>query len=506
MRRFSFPVSQRMMKRLALSIGVLGSIWVSSASAEIGGVHSDHFFRLITCPRLAQPVQVDGRLDEWDLSRAPIVLTQESVKQWGYQSPPVNGDADCSARALLAWDDRGLYFAADVTDDAVFGLPEAPTVPVKNMWEYEIWSEALAEPVPAGKRTTASLRIPVGTLRPAARVTLGVEIATADGKTVSATAPIRVVSSQVVKSVPPSANAWPGIAASGDPSRYALPSARDTVGRKQWPAVTKEDYYKLACALSTEEYRVPRQKSSKLRVAEFVRIRGYFARAGDGRIPRILTNSATLRRNAQLQRQKSPAQVAAEPHCWGYTLAIYALGRYVHDKDPAMLALTKAQMHASYLFEKQAAGKKDGGGVLLYADFWRWWFYICTLGQSTVGRVEKGSEAFYRNGPEGAAHKMLLTPPLSISGQWPASQGRGDIRSPTRSHRPHRPRCDFVGERNEPVDDRERRLVSLRCRGRCAVRLRQQPGAHPCNCPRSIAARTCCKEVLPRTARSASHG
>ena len=62
----------------------------------------------------------------------------------------------------------------------------------------------------------------------------------------------------MIKSVPPVANAWPGIAASGDPSRYALPSAHDTISRKQWPAVTKEDYYKLACALSTEEYRLPK--------------------------------------------------------------------------------------------------------------------------------------------------------------------------------------------------------------------------------------------------------
>jgi len=43
----------------------------------------------------------------------------------------------------------------------------------------------------------------------------------------------------------------------------------------------------------------------KLRVAEFVRIPGCLAGAGDLRSLRILTNSVTLRRDAQLQRHET---------------------------------------------------------------------------------------------------------------------------------------------------------------------------------------------------------
>jgi hypothetical protein len=54
-------------------------------------------------------------------------------------------------------------------------------------------------------------------------------------------------------------------------------------------------------------HAITRPGSLKLRVAEYVRIRGCFGRASDHRNLRILTNSATPRPNAQLQRRLSGA-------------------------------------------------------------------------------------------------------------------------------------------------------------------------------------------------------
>ena len=495
------------MKNGALLASVVLSTVCTGVWAEVVGTRSTDFFRLIPCPKRTAPVNVDGRLSEWDLSHAPIVLTAQSLKTWGSYAPPVDGDKDCSARASVAWDDRGLYLAASVTDDTISGLPDDAKAKVRAMWHYdgfmlmffptpalladrsryldraddidrmrqwglnyytpgktgrqhretvhyvtrksaegytieallpwkalgfaprlgdryrlniimpdsdddrgagstnwgqliwaaspgtahyseryaadvrlvdgrrvgaeivpakaqvmpdqvlefqvvadafvkgavfkrvfardaqrgEVWSATLGRPVPADKRTTLSVRVPADTFQANARLTLGAVIAPAGGSEMVVSVPVQVVSSEVVKQSPPDTGGWPSIGASGDPSRYALPSAHHTYSRKRWKPVTREDYYKLACSLSREEYRVP---------------------------------------------TKPAKEVAATPNCWAWFNAVYSLARYVHDKDPKMLALTKAMMHATYLYEKGVVGKRAGGGILSYADTWRWWFYM----------------------------------------------------------------------------------------------------------------------------------
>jgi len=496
-----------MRARIVVLACVAAVTFSASAGAEVVGVRSADFYRLVPCPKLSAPVTVDGRLDEWDLSAAQIVLTEKSLKRWGGYEPPVKGDADASGRASIGWDAKGLYFAAEVTDDTIAGLPADPKAKVKAMWNYDgfmlmffptpalvadtsrhldrpedidrmrqwglnyyepgakgrqhreqvhyvtrktasgytlearlpwkalgfsprvgdryrlniimpdsddalgagstnwgqliwagssatahypqryaadvrlmdsrrvgaeivpattdispgrptefqvivdalaaggrfreafardaegksVWSEGLAQALPANKRTTLSMRIPAGTLKPETALVLGATIATSGGKEVTVSVPISVGSAEVVRSGPPSPRDRATISATADPSRYALPSSRRVYSRKQWKPVTREDYYKLACELSNEPYRVPTDP---------------------------------------------PEQVAAKPHCWAWFNAIYSLARYVHDKDPRMLAMTKAMMRATYEFEKQVAGKREGGGVLSYADVWRWWFYM----------------------------------------------------------------------------------------------------------------------------------
>ncbi len=478
---------------------------VIPVSAQIVGLRSAPLTRFIPCPRPAKLVTVDGYLKEWDLTRAPIILSQESLKTWGYSDPPITSDQDASARALLAWDDKGMYFAGDVTDNAVIGLP-APNEKRGPMWQYdgfmlmffptpalladkaryldrpddigrmrqwglnyhepggqgrqhreeityvtrktdrgyvveallpwkalgfaprvgdryrlniimpdhdettpyapgwgqliwasgptntttgeryaaevrllddrkvgaeivpartqvttdeavelqvladalapgakfqqvtakdaqgkELWRETVGRELPANERTTLSARIPAGTL-PEGIVTLAAVVVPAGGKETTPSVPIKVTSAQVIQQVAIPGE-WPEISASADPSRYALPGADQVYLRRQWAPVTKEDYYHLAVALSGDPNRLP---------------------------------------------AKPPEEVAAGPHPWGYMNAVYALGRYVHDQDPQMLAMTKAIMQSSYMYEKKVAGADppDSTGVLSYAELWHWWFYL----------------------------------------------------------------------------------------------------------------------------------
>ncbi|MFQ6096572.1 MAG: sugar-binding protein, partial [Armatimonadota bacterium] len=63
-------------------------------------------------PRLA--VKVDGDLSEWERAQA-VSLPVKERRAEAY--PDWKGLADLTARWWLAWDNRNLYFAADVTDD-----------------------------------------------------------------------------------------------------------------------------------------------------------------------------------------------------------------------------------------------------------------------------------------------------------------------------------------------------------------------------------------------------
>ena len=77
--------------------------------------------------RPARPVTVDGKLDEWDVAGTGYVLSPESKDPLVSVMPldpgnQLKGASDLSARAALAWDERCLYVAAQVTDDHLLGV------------------------------------------------------------------------------------------------------------------------------------------------------------------------------------------------------------------------------------------------------------------------------------------------------------------------------------------------------------------------------------------------
>lgn len=72
------------------------------------------------CHRLPAPLVIDGQLDDWD-QRCPIPLigkSQLSVYDDSYRWSPAN----LSGVAWLRWDEKGLYFAADVLDDVHYAV------------------------------------------------------------------------------------------------------------------------------------------------------------------------------------------------------------------------------------------------------------------------------------------------------------------------------------------------------------------------------------------------
>lgn len=74
----------------------------------------------LAAPRRARPPAVDGGLDDW----AGAAWTALAPSADFDPSQPHRGDADCSARAALAWDDDALYLAVAVRDDRAGPPPD----------------------------------------------------------------------------------------------------------------------------------------------------------------------------------------------------------------------------------------------------------------------------------------------------------------------------------------------------------------------------------------------
>lgn len=73
----------------------------------------------VPVPKTALPLKVDGVLDDAVWKSAPVqTLNSEDQMRIFRDALPWKGPQDLSARLQYAWDDKYLYVAADVTDDA----------------------------------------------------------------------------------------------------------------------------------------------------------------------------------------------------------------------------------------------------------------------------------------------------------------------------------------------------------------------------------------------------
>lgn len=73
-----------------------------------------------------EAVKIDGKLDEWNLSN-PVVLDKKD--QVCYGRGAWNSKEDYSLKAYSAWDEYNIYFAFDVTDNAI----------VQNKTQQDMW-------------------------------------------------------------------------------------------------------------------------------------------------------------------------------------------------------------------------------------------------------------------------------------------------------------------------------------------------------------------------------
>lgn len=92
---------------LALSLGMM----ICAASTA-----SAYTANELVAPR-AKDVIIDGKLDEWDLSRSLKINAENQITD---QIEHWDGEEDCSVELYAMWDEENLYLAADIKDDTPF--------------------------------------------------------------------------------------------------------------------------------------------------------------------------------------------------------------------------------------------------------------------------------------------------------------------------------------------------------------------------------------------------
>ena len=97
------------MKKAAAAVMALGLMTTSVAALAAEDVN-------LEAPK-AGVVTIDGKLDEWDLSRTIKVNKEEQITD---QIEHWDGEADCSVDVYAMWDEENLYLGATIKDDTPF--------------------------------------------------------------------------------------------------------------------------------------------------------------------------------------------------------------------------------------------------------------------------------------------------------------------------------------------------------------------------------------------------
>ncbi|SVC83613.1 uncharacterized protein METZ01_LOCUS336467, partial [marine metagenome] len=101
---------------------------------------------VMTLTESVRKPEIDGRVSHWQES---IVHNIPSSNIWSGELP--GGDADCSARARLSYDNDHLYVAIEVTDDKV--VRNIPSDDVKAPWRSDA-VEICIDPSGLGEEST----------------------------------------------------------------------------------------------------------------------------------------------------------------------------------------------------------------------------------------------------------------------------------------------------------------------------------------------------------------
>ncbi len=97
-----------------------------------------------TAYKAAEPLVIDGNLDDWNLS-SPIVINKEEqvirdVSLW-------MGESDLSATIYIMWDENNLYLAADVNEDTPYGAIEMLPLDGVDNFKVYISTDPSADPL-----------------------------------------------------------------------------------------------------------------------------------------------------------------------------------------------------------------------------------------------------------------------------------------------------------------------------------------------------------------------
>lgn len=110
----------------------------SGAAPSAAGVRLRDGRPVWSAPRLVDPPEIDGWLDDWTgppLELAAIVIGRNA---W-------DGAADLSARALAGWDDEALYLGVRVYDDVFVPSPEREMLFDGDSLELQIDADLLGD-------------------------------------------------------------------------------------------------------------------------------------------------------------------------------------------------------------------------------------------------------------------------------------------------------------------------------------------------------------------------
>jgi hypothetical protein len=112
--------------------------WRASRSAPKGDTEMKPLMRLVDAKsvqlsRMKQPMQPDGKLNEWGaptaiIDTAAVIYPTHMRTPSLHTSDPWRGPSDLSIKAYLGWDGEALCIAAEVTDDRQFNTQSGETL------------------------------------------------------------------------------------------------------------------------------------------------------------------------------------------------------------------------------------------------------------------------------------------------------------------------------------------------------------------------------------------
>lgn len=96
-----------------------------------------------TAYKAAEPIVIDGKLDDWNTS-SPIVINQEAqvIRDLSFWQ----GENDLSVTVYVMWDEENLYLAADVTEDTPYGAIEMLPLDGEDNFKLYISTDPTADP------------------------------------------------------------------------------------------------------------------------------------------------------------------------------------------------------------------------------------------------------------------------------------------------------------------------------------------------------------------------